>query len=187
MLKEKDFMVIDTAIDIDFLEKLPEVIKEDIRILERAFEAEDSVEFACIWEGMECSARACVRENILTYEQYNKLIHKYCPTDCRVQNEMEESIKIWLDDLRPIPEGYIGAKSVNEAITLIETIEGNNGKIEVLDLDHDLGDYAFDGGDAIKLLDYLVENEKFYPIKIHTANPVGRDNMLRMINRYWLY
>ena len=36
-----------------------------------------------------------------------------------------------------------------------------------------LGDYAYDGGDAIKLLDYLAERETFYPVEIHTANPVG--------------
>ena len=57
--------------------------------------------------------------------------------------------------------------------------------IECLDLDHDLGDFAWLGGDAIKLLDYLVMEEKFYPIQIHTANPVGRANMERMIARYW--
>ena len=40
-----------------------------------------------------------------------------------------------------------------------------------------LGDYAYDGGDAIKLLDYLAERETFYPVEIHTANPIGRENM----------
>ena len=39
--------------------------------------------------------------------------------------------------------------------------------------------------DGIKLLDWLVENSLFYPIKLHTMNPVGRENMLRMIRRYW--
>ena len=94
-------------------------------------------------------------------------------------------IKIWVDDIREIPEGYIGTKSVDETIKLIEKIEGEGGKIGLLDLDHDLGDYAQFGGDAIKILDYLVEHEKFYPIKIHTANPVGRANMERAIRRYW--
>ena len=32
-------------------------------------------------------------------------------------------MKIWLDDLRPVPQGYEGAKSVNEAIALIEEAE----------------------------------------------------------------
>lgn len=86
-------------------------------------------------------------------------------------------MKIWLDDLRPVPQGYEGAKSVNEAIALIEEAEGRGIEKEVLDLDHDLGDYYSDGGDAIKLLDWLAERETFYPVEIHTANPVGRANM----------
>ena len=94
-------------------------------------------------------------------------------------------MKIWLDDLRPVPQGYEGAKSVNEAIALIEEAESRGAEIEVLDLDHDLGDYYFDGGDAIKLLDWLAERETFYPVEIHTANPVGRANMERMLARYW--
>ena len=94
-------------------------------------------------------------------------------------------MKIWVDDLRPVPTGYIGTKSVNEAIALIEECERTGELIELIDLDHDLGDYASDGGDAIKLLDYLVEHEKFYPIEVHTANPVGRANMIRVIERYW--
>lgn len=86
-------------------------------------------------------------------------------------------VKIWVDDLRPVPVGYVGVKSVNETIALIEQIESDGGSIALLDLDHDLGDYAEDGGDAIKILDYLVERETYYPIEVHTANPVGRANM----------
>lgn len=94
-------------------------------------------------------------------------------------------VKIWVDDIRPVPNGYEGTKSVNDTIALIEKIELDGGIIELLDLDHDLGDYASNGGDAIKILDFLVERETFYPVKIHTANPVGRANMERMIERYW--
>lgn len=94
-------------------------------------------------------------------------------------------VKIWVDDIRPVPSGYEGTKSVDETIALIEEIEAEGGEIELLDLDHDLGDYAEFGGDAIKILDYLAERETFYPIAINTANPVGRANMERMIERYW--
>ena len=93
-------------------------------------------------------------------------------------------IRIWLDDLRPAPEGYIWSRSVNEAKRLIGSL-GADRKITVIDCDHDLGDYASDGGDGIKLLDWLAENERFYPIALHTMNPVGRENMRRLINRYW--
>lgn len=91
-------------------------------------------------------------------------------------------MKIWLDDIRPAPEGYVWCKSVNSAKSVIESAKE---PILLIDCDHDMGDYAYDGGDGIKLLDWLVENSLFFPIKLHTMNPVGRENMLRMIDRYW--
>ena len=94
-------------------------------------------------------------------------------------------MKLWLDDLRPVPYGYEGAKSVNEAKKLIQEAEHNGIEIEALDLDHDLGDYADQGGDAIRLLDWLAERGTFYPVENHTANPVGRANMERILARYW--
>ena len=94
-------------------------------------------------------------------------------------------MKLWLDDLRPVPYGYEGAKSVNEAKKLIQEAEHNGIEIEALDLEHDLGDYADQGGDAIRLLDWLAERGTFYPVEIHTANPVGRANMERILARYW--
>ena len=91
-------------------------------------------------------------------------------------------MKIWLDDIRKAPEGYVWCHSVNEAKHVIET---SQEEVEFIDCDHDLGDYASDGGDGIKLLDYLVETENFIPIRLHTVNIVGRTNMIRTINRYW--
>ena len=51
-------------------------------------------------------------------------------------------MKLWLDDLRPVPYGYEGARSVNESKQLILEAEHNGIEIEALDLDHELGDYA---------------------------------------------
>lgn len=97
----------------------------------------------------------------------------------------KNSIKIYLDDLREAPFGFVRTHSVNETIKLIQELERAGEAIELLDLDHDLGDYSKDGGDAIKLLDWLIERNTLYPINIHTMNVVGRDNMSRLINRYW--
>jgi len=93
-------------------------------------------------------------------------------------------MKIWLDDIREAPEGYILCHSVNEAKQLIEGNEKLTA-IEVIDCDHDLGDYYPDGGDGIKLIDWLAERGTYYPIRLHTMNPVGRENMQRTIDRYW--
>lgn len=94
-------------------------------------------------------------------------------------------MKIWLDDIRPAPNGFALAYSVNDAILLIEKAEKEGECIEIIDCDHDLGDYFSDGGDGIKLLDWLCERKTYYPIALHTANLVGRDNMLRLIRRHW--
>ena len=101
-------------------------------------------------------------------------------------------MKIWLDDLmdekgsnRVTPPGFVGAHSVNEAIKLIEEAKKRGEEIELIDLDHDLGDYAKDGGDGIKLLDYLAEHEEFYPVSFHTSNMTGRRNMMNTVNRHW--
>lgn len=95
-----------------------------------------------------------------------------------------KSIKIWLDDLRPAPDGFVWCHSVNEAREYIKQNE-QTAVIELIDCDHDLGDFAADGGDGIKLLDWLLERGTLYPIALHTMNPVGRDNMKRMLKRYW--
>ena len=96
-----------------------------------------------------------------------------------------KEIRIYLDDIREAPNGFVRTKSVNETIKLIEDSEKNNVSISLIDLDHDLGDYSSDGGDAIKLLDWLVERNTLYPVKLHTMNVVGKDNMLKIINKYW--
>ena len=99
-------------------------------------------------------------------------------------------MKIWVDDLREAPKGYHWCKSVNETIKFIENIElrFKHFNIEIIDLDHDAGDYASDGGDYIKILDWLEETNRNYPIRLHTMNSVGRQNMLAIIQKNnWVY
>ena len=102
-------------------------------------------------------------------------------------------MKLWVDDIRPAPDNtYIVCRSVNEAKRLIEDAEVQssiprmfdcNFRFSVIDIDHDAGDYACDGGDYIKLLDWLEETGRNYPIHIHSMNPVGVQNMRRIIER----
>ena len=107
-------------------------------------------------------------------------------------------MKLWVDDVRPAPEGYTWCRSVNEAKMFIEGIEDIFGpfivfwpttgerrkvQIELIDIDHDAGDFTHDGGDFIKLLDWLEETGRNYPIRIHSMNPVGVENMRRIIQR----
>lgn len=95
-------------------------------------------------------------------------------------------MKLWVDDVRPAPAGYFWCKSVNEAKSWIEASEVHLSAlatIELIDIDHDAGDFAYDGGDYIKLLDWLEETGRRIPIRIHSMNPVGRENMRRIIQK----
>lgn len=124
-------------------------------------------------------------------------------------------MKLWIDDVRIAPEGYVWCKSVNEAKRLIQENEEiynkilneirvgiindeiEKGSVEehelwkkaglqeitLIDIDHDAGDFVNDGGDYIKLLDWLEETERNYPIKIHSMNVVGVANMRRIIEK----
>ena len=104
-------------------------------------------------------------------------------------------MKLWVDDVRPAPKGYVWCKSVDETKECIEYFErylnrmGDTLKpyskynIELIDIDHDAGDSVQYGGDYIKLLDWLEETERNYPIHIHSMNPVGVANMRAIIER----
>ena len=110
-------------------------------------------------------------------------------------------MKIWVDDLRSVPDAddidYIWCKSVEQTIDFIKWCEvmydmvfddynedaASDYKIEFIDLDHDAGDYRGLGGDYIKILDWLEETGRNYPIRIHSMNSVGVENMRRIIRR----
>ena len=119
-----------------------------------------------------------------------------------MEGRTKTGMKIWVDDVRPAPDGYVWVKSVNEAELLIvskksyenmiNSFDGglrklfefdNDTHIELIDIDHDAGEYASDGGDYIKLLDWLEEKGYNIPIHIHSMNPVGVANMRRIIQR----
>ena len=92
-------------------------------------------------------------------------------------------MKLWIDDVRPAPDGYLWAKSVNDAkdfIIMSEASMSGFAACEIINIDHD---YVNDGGDYIKLLDWLEETNRNYKIHIHSMNPVGIENMRRIIQR----
>lgn len=101
-------------------------------------------------------------------------------------------VKIWVDDIRPKPcKCGIHFRSVNSVIGWLSAkAEEQKSEEILLDLDHDAGDYRSDGGDYIKILDFL-EREDFikkFPFlkisfRIHSMNPVGKENMRKIIKK----
>ena len=94
---------------------------------------------------------------------------------------------LWVDDLREPPKtgnNWLWARSVSEAKTAIMFYERQRQVDFIhIDLDHDAGDYTKDGGDYIEILNWLEETGRNYPIRIHSMNPVGVQNMRVIIQR----
>lgn len=95
-------------------------------------------------------------------------------------------MKLWIDDLRPAPTGWRQAWSTEEAISDLMTY---GSEIEVISLDHDAGGESQYGGDYINVLKWLefevrVNHRASIPaIHLHTMNPVGAENMRRIIRK----
>jgi len=88
-------------------------------------------------------------------------------------------MKVYLDDIRPCPKGWILTKTAQETIDLLEA-----GGVTSLSLDHDLGDEkeVGTGYDVLRWIETQViyDNDNFKlprSIKIHTANPPARERM----------
>lgn len=96
-------------------------------------------------------------------------------------------MKLWIDDMRPAPDGYIWVKSVEDAKAAIHYYERTmTDDSIIIDLDHDAGAYAVDGGDYIKLLDWLEAKgivDTGYSFHIHSMNVVGVQNMRAIIQK----
>lgn len=96
-------------------------------------------------------------------------------------------MKLWVDDVREpsTPGEWIVVRSVRQAKIAIRWYEKNmNDDTILIDIDHDAGAYVNDGGDYIKLLDWLEEEgivDTGYFFHIHSMNPVGVQNMRAII------
>lgn len=105
----------------------------------------------------------------------------YTGWDGHIQTDMLDLFRaygwicIFLDDLRDIPEGFIGARTIEEALYLIE-----NNRVHILSLDHDLG--MDDEGNLLPtgydLVKYFCKNGlRANKVYLHTSNVVGRKAM----------
>lgn len=88
-------------------------------------------------------------------------------------------VNLWIDDERKEPEGWIVAKTADEAIELINKFE-----FDCISFDHDLGE----GGTGYTVITYIESlafnncNFRCPKFKIHSANPVGRGRIQQVID-----
>jgi hypothetical protein len=114
-------------------------------------------------------------------------------------------INLWLDDMRPAPEGWVHVKTVPEAQRYLEA-----GIVDRMSLDHDLGaceecmgnlsvvEWLIESnyqhmpncehfGTGYTLVCWMEETGKWSVQKptVHSANPAGRLKMQMGIDREW--
>lgn len=82
-----------------------------------------------------------------------------------------QHLKLYLDDVRPCPDGWRLARSFDEAVGILTN---HHGTFDV-SLDHDLGNDDYDGTSLVK---WFISAGRFPDdAQIHSANPVGRKNL----------
>lgn len=105
---------------------------------------------------------------------------------------MDKGYVVWLDDERPISKRirekfqdthrFVICKNFNQAQLWLREIEAFEFGVEIIVcFDHDLGGVKT-GYDLAK---WIVENEvKLAGYEVHTMNPVGRQNITQLLDRY---
>lgn len=92
-------------------------------------------------------------------------------------------MKIWVDDIRQPPDdSWTWCATSEHAISVLKVVKNwYTSPIEAMSLDHDLG-----GDDTTRPVVIWMINNNFWPdeIYVHSANPVGREWLEGMIERY---
>lgn len=91
-------------------------------------------------------------------------------------------MKLWIDDLRIAPPGWVWAKTSEQAITILDAfaLDGTE-PLDVVSFDHDLGDDDTTRPVVMWMIENDVRSETYF---VHSANPVGREWLEGMIERY---
>lgn len=94
--------------------------------------------------------------------------------------------RLWLDDLRPAPSGWLWVKTAWEAIDALQ-----RGGVAEVSLDHDLGEPAAGTGyDVAEWIEVEAYHGRVARLRwrVHSANPIGAERMTRALDKadiYW--
>lgn len=102
-----------------------------------------------------------------------------------IKDHVDRTLHIFLDDIRnPLGPGWTILRTAEEVYKAI-CIGENEDRDMVVSLDHDLGEDVPTGYDLLNWIEWAIASDENFRPKvsfiIHSANPVGCDNMKRAI------
>lgn len=95
-------------------------------------------------------------------------------------------MKLWLDDIRPAPNGWTWCKNVGELMPQLESLKTGGCGVTHISLDNDLGPCEPEGCTVLDALEqWQAENPTIFipEIDIHSANPVAVVRMTKVARR----
>lgn len=111
-------------------------------------------------------------------------------------------IKVYMDDVRPCPDGWVLARTVEECKVLLTTMD-----VDAISLDHDMGaceacveagthigdmqtaettfyNYCPHAQTGMDMVDWMIEHGRVPPtVYVHSMNPVGSRRMRMALAR----
>jgi phosphopantothenoylcysteine synthetase/decarboxylase len=96
-------------------------------------------------------------------------------------------MRIWLDDERPMPQGF--DKHFRTGEEVMDILTYSRSLITHIDFDHDLGK-GITGYDVAHFIERLAEKRLVNPISwhVHSSNPVGSkriEQAMKSAERFW--
>ncbi len=101
-------------------------------------------------------------------------------------------MKLFVDDVRAAPKGWVLARNVEEAIRILAT---SPEMITDISLDYDAGSQDRGEGGTFEPVAYFIgekaNGSAFFAddleVKIHSANPVGAKKLAQILESYGIY
>jgi len=116
----------------------------------------------------------------LVFVEINEVIKKATVQALLVMNRNAKGVRVYLDDKRPTPNGYIRAFWPEDVISYVEALD-----VTELSLDHDLGDDNHGtGNDVVCYIEEKVYSSDYIAplMSVHSDNSSARAKMMAGIH-----
>jgi hypothetical protein len=97
---------------------------------------------------------------------------------------MPMPLRLWLDDDRPIPDGYNAwARDAAAGITALEEALTTGRHVEIVSFDHDI--ISTDGQEFRPVMRWIAEHDAWPDtVRVHTGSSIGAEWLLGITHRY---